>query len=116
MFTSKVHIDQLQRQQHYLSHGSEHRLHLPSLHDHDAAEFHAVARAVGGCGVYVSDKPGGHDFLVDQAKHAGRLSRDCLFTDPVMDGKRAFPVPSSLESGQISPGCVEYFEEVSGQV
>ncbi|KAK8989122.1 hypothetical protein V6N11_030488 [Hibiscus sabdariffa] len=25
---------------------------------HDAAEFHAVARAVGGCGVYVSDKPG----------------------------------------------------------
>ncbi|XP_022642894.1 probable galactinol--sucrose galactosyltransferase 2 isoform X2 [Vigna radiata var. radiata] len=31
---------------------------------HDAAEFHAAARAVGGCGVYVSDKPGQHDFNV----------------------------------------------------
>ncbi|KDP29033.1 hypothetical protein JCGZ_16422 [Jatropha curcas] len=65
---------------------------------HDAAEFHAVARAVGGCGVYVSDKPGHHDFnilkrlvLTDgsvlRAKYPGRPSRDCLFSDPVMDGK-----------------------------
>ncbi|KAK8678298.1 hypothetical protein V6N13_143803 [Hibiscus sabdariffa] len=65
---------------------------------HDAAEFHAVARAVGGCGVYVSDKPGQHDFKILQrlvlpdgsllrAKYAGRPSRDCLFTDPVTDGK-----------------------------
>lgn len=65
---------------------------------HDAAEFHAVARAVGGCGVYVSDKPGHHDFnilkklvlpdgSVLRAKYPGRPSRDCLFTDPVMDGK-----------------------------
>ncbi|KAK8642261.1 hypothetical protein V6N13_011614 [Hibiscus sabdariffa] len=29
---------------------------------------------------------------------------------------RWFPVPSSLESGQVSPACVEYFEEVSGQI
>ncbi|ESR34146.1 hypothetical protein CICLE_v10004399mg [Citrus x clementina] len=65
---------------------------------HCAAEFHAVARAVGGCGVYVSDKPGKHDFkilkrlvLADgsvlRAKYPGRPSRDCLFNDPVMDGK-----------------------------
>lgn len=65
---------------------------------HSAAEFHAVARAVGGCGVYVSDKPGKHDFkilkrlvLADgsvlRAKYPGRPSRDCLFNDPVMDGK-----------------------------
>ncbi|XP_017979161.1 PREDICTED: probable galactinol--sucrose galactosyltransferase 2 isoform X2 [Theobroma cacao] len=65
---------------------------------HDAAEFHAVARAVGGCGVYVSDKPGQHDFTILErlvlsdgsvlrAKYPGRPSRDCLFTDPVMDGK-----------------------------
>ncbi|XP_075664682.1 putative galactinol--sucrose galactosyltransferase 2 isoform X3 [Castanea sativa] len=65
---------------------------------HDAAEFHAVARAVGGCGVYVSDKPGQHDFkvlkrlvlpngLVLRAKYPGRPTRDCLFNDPVMDGK-----------------------------
>ncbi|KAJ7967875.1 Galactinol--sucrose galactosyltransferase [Quillaja saponaria] len=65
---------------------------------HDAAEFHAVARAVGGCGVYVSDKPGQHDFnilkklvlpdgSVLRARYPGRPSRDCLFTDPVMDRK-----------------------------
>ncbi|KAH0969874.1 hypothetical protein GBA52_022030 [Prunus armeniaca] len=65
---------------------------------HDAAEFHAAARAVGGCGVYVSDKPGQHDFeilkrlvLPDgsilRARYPGRPSRDCLFVDPVMDGK-----------------------------
>ncbi|XP_018730644.2 probable galactinol--sucrose galactosyltransferase 2 isoform X2 [Eucalyptus grandis] len=86
---------------------------------HDAAEFHAVARAVGGCPVYVRnprtsysimvlpkkpcppypvDKPGNHDFeilkklvlpdgSVLRAKYPGRPSRDCLFIDPVMDGK-----------------------------
>ncbi|GMI82413.1 seed imbibition 2, raffinose synthase 2 [Hibiscus trionum] len=125
---------------------------------HDAAEFHAVARAVGGCGVYVSDKPGRHDFKILQrlvlpdgsvlrAKYAGRPSRDCLFTDPVTDGKSllkiwnlnkctgvigifncqgSWPgpstnmgdqlVPSTELSGQVSPACVEYFEEVSGQI
>ncbi|XP_058112944.1 probable galactinol--sucrose galactosyltransferase 2 isoform X1 [Magnolia sinica] len=65
---------------------------------HDSAEFHAAARAVGGCGVYVSDKPGHHDFEVLKklvlpdgsllrAKYPGRPTRDCLFNDPVMDGK-----------------------------
>ncbi|GMJ00082.1 seed imbibition 2, raffinose synthase 2 [Hibiscus trionum] len=65
---------------------------------HYTAEFHGVARAIGGCAVYVSDKPGNHDFeilrklvLPDgsilRAKHAGRPTRDCLFKDPVMDGK-----------------------------
>ncbi|XP_038712471.1 probable galactinol--sucrose galactosyltransferase 2 isoform X1 [Tripterygium wilfordii] len=65
---------------------------------HDAAEFHAAARAVGGCGVYVSDKPGHHDFKILRrlvlpdgsilrAKYPGRPARDCLFRDPVMDGK-----------------------------
>ncbi|KAH6774872.1 hypothetical protein C2S52_000147 [Perilla frutescens var. hirtella] len=65
---------------------------------HDAAEFHAVARAIGGCGVYVSDKPGKHDFeilkrlvlpdgAVMRAKYPGRPCRDCLFVDPVMDRK-----------------------------
>ncbi|XP_062013709.1 probable galactinol--sucrose galactosyltransferase 2 [Rosa rugosa] len=65
---------------------------------HEAAEFHAAARAVGGCGVYVSDKPGQHDFeilkrlvlpdgTVLRARYPGRPSRDCLFVDPVMDGK-----------------------------
>ncbi|KAL8465657.1 hypothetical protein ACS0TY_034942 [Phlomoides rotata] len=65
---------------------------------HYAAEFHGAARAMGGCPVYVSDKPGMHDFdvlkklvLPDgsilRAKFAGRPTRDCLFVDTVMDGK-----------------------------
>ncbi|KAL4193260.1 hypothetical protein AMTRI_Chr06g176040 [Amborella trichopoda] len=66
--------------------------------NHETAEFHGAARAIGGCGVYVSDKPGEHGFKVLEklvlpdgsvlrARYAGRPTRDCLFTDPVMDGK-----------------------------
>ncbi|KAH7276783.1 hypothetical protein KP509_39G021500 [Ceratopteris richardii] len=65
---------------------------------HPAAEYHAAARAVGGCPIYVSDKPGQHDFkllkklvLPDgsilRAKLPGRPTRDSLFTDPARDGK-----------------------------
>ncbi|KAL3519245.1 hypothetical protein ACH5RR_017394 [Cinchona calisaya] len=123
---------------------------------HNAAEYHAIARAVGGCGVYVSDKPGQHDFnilrrlvlpdgSVLRAKYPGRPSRDCLFCDPVMDGKSLLKIwnlnkctgvigifncqgagswpglknstqMSSPEiSGNISPSDIEYFEEVSGK-
>ncbi|PON85231.1 Glycosyl hydrolase [Trema orientale] len=66
---------------------------------HETAEFHGAARALGGCAVYVSDKPGNQDFKilkklvlpdgsVLRARYAGRPTRDCLFEDPVMDGKR----------------------------
>lgn len=65
---------------------------------HDTADFHGAARALGGCAVYVSDKPGIHDFKILKklvlpdgsilrARHAGRPTRDCLFEDPVMDAK-----------------------------
>ncbi|XP_034673802.1 probable galactinol--sucrose galactosyltransferase 2 isoform X4 [Vitis riparia] len=66
--------------------------------NHSTAEFHGAARALGGCAVYVSDRPGTHDFRilkrlvlpdgsVLRAKHPGRPTRDCLFKDPVMDGE-----------------------------
>ncbi|WVZ92370.1 hypothetical protein U9M48_038441 [Paspalum notatum var. saurae] len=65
---------------------------------HPMSEYHAAARAVGGCAIYVSDKPGNHDFnllkklvLPDgsilRAKLPGRPTRDCLFSDPARDGK-----------------------------
>lgn len=65
---------------------------------HPAAEYHAAARAIGGCPIYVSDKPGNHDFdllrrlvLLDgsilRAQLPGRPTRDCLFTDPARDGR-----------------------------
>ncbi|KAI6675428.1 hypothetical protein NL676_003334 [Syzygium grande] len=65
---------------------------------HNTAGLHAAARAVGGCSVYLSDKPGNYDFnilrklvlpdgSVLRARCAGRPTRDCLFKDPVMDGE-----------------------------
>ncbi|GFZ07857.1 seed imbibition 1 [Actinidia rufa] len=121
---------------------------------HETAEFHAAARALGGCAVYVSDKPGIHDFKILQklvlpdgsilrARRAGRPTRDCLFTDPVMDGKSLLkiwnlnkfsgvigifncqgaghwplkqPYAESTPSifGHVSPLQVEYLGEVAG--
>src|SRR5690606_24145598 len=60
---------------------------------HEMGAFHAAGRAVGGCPVYVSDKPEEHDFnllrklvLSDgttlRARAQGRPSPDCLFHDP----------------------------------
>jgi len=59
---------------------------------HPAGAFHAALRAVSGGPVYVSDKPGAHDFAllkklvlsdgtILRAKHPGRPTRDCLFED-----------------------------------
>ncbi|PIN06744.1 Galactinol--sucrose galactosyltransferase [Handroanthus impetiginosus] len=64
---------------------------------HPAAEYHAAARAVGGCAIYVSDKPGNHNFellkrlvlpdgSVIRAQLPGRPTLDCLFVDPARDG------------------------------
>ncbi|PWA67897.1 seed imbibition 1 [Artemisia annua] len=73
---------------------------------HPMAEYHGAARAVGGCAIYVSDKPGHHDFnllkklvLPDgsilRAKLPGRPTRDCLFTDPTRDGKSTAVIRAS---------------------
>ncbi|EEE60150.1 hypothetical protein OsJ_13050 [Oryza sativa Japonica Group] len=64
---------------------------------HPAAEYHGAARAIGGCPIYVSDKPGNHNFellkklvlpdgSVLRARLPGRPTRDCLFVDPARDG------------------------------
>ncbi|KAI3921731.1 hypothetical protein MKX01_005420 [Papaver californicum] len=70
---------------------------------HPMAEYHGAARAVGGCAIYVSDKPGQHDFnllkklvLPDgsilRAKLPGRPTKDCLFSDPARDGKSVLKI------------------------
>ncbi|XP_074320479.1 putative galactinol--sucrose galactosyltransferase 2 [Silene latifolia] len=64
---------------------------------HPAADYHGAARAVGGCPIYVSDKPGNHNFdllrklvlpdgSVLRARLPGKPTRDCLFSDPARDG------------------------------
>lgn len=65
---------------------------------HPAARLHASARAISGAGVYVSDKPGEHDFellkslvlpdgSVLRCRMAARPTRDTLFTDVLRDGR-----------------------------
>ncbi len=64
--------------------------------DHIASRAHAVARAISGGPVYVSDKPGRHDFSVLRklvlpngrilrAMQPARPTLDCLFTDVTSD-------------------------------
>lgn len=70
---------------------------------HESAGLHAAARAIGGCPVYVSDKPGHHDpqllkklVLPDgsvlRAKLPGRPTKDCLFVDVTSDESSALKI------------------------
>ena len=70
---------------------------------HSAAALHAAARTLSGGAVYVSDFPGAHDFdllrrlvLPDggilRARLPGRPTRDCLFADPLRDGRTLLKV------------------------
>ncbi|KAK9052402.1 hypothetical protein SSX86_029031 [Deinandra increscens subsp. villosa] len=65
---------------------------------HPCAEFHAASRAISGGPVYVSDSVGNHNFdllkslvLPDgsilRCQHYALPTRDCLFEDPLYDGK-----------------------------
>ena len=63
---------------------------------HSMGAYHAAGRVVSGGPVYVSDKPGAHDFAllhklvlsdgsVARADLPGRPTRDCLFRDPTRE-------------------------------
>lgn len=71
--------------------------------NNSVATLHAVARAVGGCSVYISDHPGEHDLellkrivlpdgSVLRALQPAKPTRDCLFADVTMDGETACKV------------------------
>ena len=70
---------------------------------HPAALLHATARIVSGSGVYVSDKPGAHDFellrrmvlpdgSVLRPLLPGRPTKDILFADVLKDNKTLLKV------------------------
>nr|XP_034920266.1 probable galactinol--sucrose galactosyltransferase 2 isoform X1 [Populus alba]XP_034920267.1 probable galactinol--sucrose galactosyltransferase 2 isoform X1 [Populus alba] len=78
---------------------------------HPAADYHGAARAIGGCAIYVSDKPGHHNFdllrklvlpdgSVLRAQLPGRPTRDSLFVDPARDGMRCVAF-SSLHASHL---------------
>ncbi|XP_030544785.1 probable galactinol--sucrose galactosyltransferase 5 [Rhodamnia argentea] len=65
---------------------------------HPCALFHAASRAISGGPIYISDKVGQHDFellrrlvLPDgsilRCEHYALPTRDCIFVDPLHDGK-----------------------------
>lgn len=71
--------------------------------NHSASRAHAVARAVSGGPVYVSDKPGKHDFSVLRklvlpngkilrARQPGRPTLDCLFSDVTSDKRTSLKI------------------------
>ncbi|CAB9520651.1 Galactinol--sucrose galactosyltransferase [Seminavis robusta] len=79
---------------------------------HESAELHAAARAIGGCPVYVSDKPGQHDpellsklVMPDgsllRATQPGRPTRDCLFSDVTADQKTALKIWNMNQNGGV---------------
>ncbi|XP_021825927.1 galactinol--sucrose galactosyltransferase-like, partial [Prunus avium] len=65
---------------------------------HPCAEFHAASRAISGGPIYISDSVGKHNFKllkslvlqdgsVLRCQHYALPTTDCLFEDPVHDGK-----------------------------
>jgi len=65
---------------------------------HPCADFHAASRAICGGPIYISDTVGNHNFellktlvLPDgsilRCEHYALPTRDCLFSDPLHDGK-----------------------------
>ena len=87
---------------------------------HPAALLHATARAVSGGAVYVSDKPGHHNFsllrrlvLVDgsvlRARLPGRATRDILFDDPMRDGRTLLKVRDA--ACLVGPPATSFFRQ-----
>ncbi|KAF8731896.1 hypothetical protein HU200_015841 [Digitaria exilis] len=79
---------------------------------HPAAEYHGAARAISGGAIYVSDKPGNHDFSllrklvlpdggVLRPEHPARPTRDCLFSDPARDGETLLKVWNANRFGGV---------------
>jgi raffinose synthase len=88
---------------------------------HELGAFHAAARAISGGPVYVSDKPGAHDFdllrklvlpdgTVLRARNIGRPTRDCLFNDPTRDDAPLKIFNLNLESGIVGAFNARYDE------
>lgn len=66
--------------------------------NHPCAAFHAASRAISGGPIYVSDSVGLHNFellkslalpdgTILRCEHYALPTRDCLFEDPLHDGK-----------------------------
>ncbi|CAJ1372149.1 unnamed protein product [Effrenium voratum] len=79
---------------------------------HPSGEMHAAVRAISGGPIYVSDRPGEHDFelLKQLAAPDGELllsdgparpTRDCLFRDPQKDQKTVLKIFNTNCAGKL---------------
>lgn len=79
---------------------------------HPCAEFHAASRAISGGPIYISDCVDEHDFellarlvLPDgsilRCRHYALPTRDCLFEDPLHDGKTMLKIWNLNKVGVI---------------
>jgi raffinose synthase len=89
---------------------------------HEMGAYHAAGRALSGGPVYVSDKPGLHNFdllrqlvLPDgsilRAQSIGRPTRDCLFFDPTKDDVLLKIWNTNEDSGIIGAFNARYSED-----
>jgi raffinose synthase len=92
---------------------------------HAMGAFHAAGRAVGGCPIYVSDRPDEHNFdllrklvLPDgstlRALEPGRPTRDCLFHDPTRDDVLLKIFNVNLEAGIVGAFNARYVADSWG--
>lgn len=90
---------------------------------HPCAEFHAASRAISGGPIYVSDTVGKHNFplLKRLAMPDGSILRcesyalptkDCLFEDPLHDGKTMLKIWNLNKVSLFSPfyGYIRFFQ------
>ncbi len=94
---------------------------------HAMGAYHAAGRVVGGCPIYVSDKPGQHDFELLQklvlhdggvlrCEDPGRPTRDCLFSDPTNEDVLLKIFNTNFESGVVGVFNARYpVEETEGE-
>ncbi len=86
---------------------------------HPMGAYHAAGRAVSGCPVYVSDKPGSHDAAllrklvlsdgtVLRALDIGRPTLDCFFHDPTREDVLLKIFNRNLESGVVAAFNARY--------
>ncbi|MHB9132263.1 MAG: Sip1-related alpha-galactosidase [Armatimonadota bacterium] len=89
---------------------------------HPMGAFHAAARAIGGCPIYVSDKPDGHNFdvlrklvlsdgTVLRAQGIGLPTRDCLFANPLVDDVLLKIFNTNERAGVIGVFNARYHED-----
>ncbi|RWW56546.1 hypothetical protein BHE74_00036729, partial [Ensete ventricosum] len=94
---------------------------------HPCAAFHAASRAISGGPIYVSDSVGHHDFdllkrmalpdgTILRCDHYALPTRDCLFEDPLHDGKTVLKIWNLNKALQVEGSKVKMEVKGAGEM